>query len=256
MVRKDNVFLKENSQIYLASSVDKNQVDILLQKNDDDHDLTYICTIPDFTFLEELDQDYVNPRIVFGYIDDTNDFRLQSMRISVEHGHTYDNTVRPTLERAIRINHGVYLYGYPGKVPYLYTIWVQRFDLSKYNFPVKCKDVEFDFLNDFPEFKEKNTDILGVRFNLGDIDTIHAFVKIPTRPYEKFKISKCFYSEMSQCEYDLSSDQDELFISPDSFSRLFVTSEVSNRIAAEYDIKNTEQINLNKRLIKSLDNRL
>ncbi len=256
MVRKDNVFLKENSQIYLASNLDENQVDVLLQKSNDPHDLTYICTIPKFNFLEELDQDYVNPRIVFGYIDNTNNFILQSIKINVEHEHTYDNLVRKTLERGFRINQGTYLYQYPGKIPYLYTAWDQKFDLSRYDFSINCDHVEFDFLNDFQEFKEKNSDILGVRFNLGGIDTIHSFVKIPTKPHGEFKISRYFYSEMNQSEYDLASDKDELFIDPYYFSRLFVTSEASNHIIKQYDLKNNEQKKLNKKLVKSLNNKL
>lgn len=74
--------------------------------------------------------------------------------------------------------------------------------------------------------REKNEIIL----HIGTQEKLHIFIQSPTQEKQNFKVYRKIYSELTDEFYDIAPDSKDDFISYESFTKLFINSELAREI--------------------------
>lgn len=248
-----NINLKENSSIFLMEE-GNGYVSIMTKDSKYPNQLKKLLTVYNFEFIDELDYGVKGDSLVVICRREPLErkFTLDSYCLSQEKQEFYnERTIAHCKNKiAIPIRKGVYLFDGDQENSQLYSAWGENVSASKLSEMRSLTSFKVQFIRDL---EKEDSNLLGLDLNLGGVESIRTFLKLPTKPYEEFQISKTFYSSMEDDYFTLGENRFIPFISIGEFNCAFEsTYHLENVESARHSLQ-IKMDKVNRELIKRMN---
>ena len=239
----DNKYVLDKNSKLVISYVQGSSEKRIFVKDDNNKLSKMIYSIDDPLFIDEVDigfpLDFLDDdltKLVVGYNkNDESNAVIEFIEINLTHKKIINKRSIYFNKVFERLYPGIYLCEDQDSSKIIITSNNKKLNLSNlshfYSEYGQSLNIDDVLLSSFDnKTKRRHHRLLEMQFKIGDYDSIHSVLKLPSGPYDDFKVSKYVYSERFDKIYNIASKKDKKYIYFDKFIKKFFNSELAFKI--------------------------